>query len=415
VRSEGSAWTSLFFTNGPRGESEVLAAYDPRRRGLCLSTRRFADGLGEAQNRGLYVGPYVKSGATCVANANGTVYYVVLNNALWIGRWTVPARGPAVVQARSVPCSVRVDEAAIGRARDGLHSHIAAIAADERPEPHLAPMAAKARTVADAIDGMRTTIRARVRHPGGPAQIKSVTVDASRLGGSPATLLRDDGEHDDGKDGDGVYGARLRFTPALFRQEGFREMHLLTVTAVDMAGARASWPARLHISRGPTAVGLMRGGWESPRAEGPVTIRMVRDSSLRPHANVLQIAATGPGPWRAAWLMPGDGVNSAGLKWLTFHIKGDVDQELLVHLMDFHRFGSEGFFDEPHASAAAPLLGGGYLESVTPAYQTVRIPLARLLPRGLYFLRWHTAGIALAVPEGGRPGVYHIHDARLEP
>ena len=45
----------------------------------------------------------------------------------------------------------------------------------------------------------------------------------------------------------------------------------------------------------------------------------------------------------------------------------------------------------------------------------MREPLAKLLPKGTYFLRWHTAGIALAVPEGGRPGTYHIAAAQLGP
>jgi hypothetical protein len=113
--------------------------------------------------------------------------------------------------------------------------------------------------------------------------------------------------------------------------------------------------------------------------------------------------------------MPGDGVNSAGCRWLTFQIRGDTSQELFVHLMDHHRIGNEGIFDEPHFSKAVPLIAGGYLKSITPTYQKVRIPISELLPKGVYFLRWHTAGIGLSLPEGGKPGSYYIDLAQVEP
>jgi hypothetical protein len=262
---------------------------------------------------------------------------------------------------------------------------------------------------------MQVTVQATVRHPDGPPGTQAVTVDASALGGSRTAPMHDDGRHGDEKPGDGIYGAPLAFSATVFGKQGFRETSLLTVSAVDRQGRRASWPAVVHLSRGPIGIDFMRGGWESPRSDGPVTIRMVREKGLRPDAHVLSIAATGPGPWRAGWLMPGDGENSAGLKWLTFRIKGDVDQELTVQLMDFHKIGSEGFFDEPHLSAPARLREGGYLAAITQDYQEVRIPIARLLPKGVYFLRWHTAGISVSVPAGGAPGTYHIDQPRLEP
>lgn len=415
VRSEGSSWTSLFFTNAPTAKSQVLAAYDPHRQGLCLSRHRFANGLGERPNRGLYIGPYVKSGASCVANANGTVYYVAMNNGLWIGRWELPAHGPAVVRARCLPCSVRVDNAAMARAQEELHRRVAAIASDEPVAEHLGPIAAAARAIDRCKAAMSFTVLAEVRHPRGPGGIRRVTADVSALGGSRAEPLHDDGRHDDGKAGDGVFAAAVPFSPAVLERQDFREELLLTVTAADADGASDTWPAVVNIPRGPAAVGLMRGGWDSERTEGPVTVGQVRDEAAHAKNHVLRFAASGPGPWRAAWLMPGDGVNSAGLKWLTFRIRGDTDQELFVHLVDFHRIGTEGFFDEPHFSRPEPLIAGGYLKAVTPEYQEVRIPIDKLLPKGLLFLRWHTAGIGLSVPKGGRSGTYHVGEVQIEP
>ena len=57
----------------------------------------------------------------------------------------------------------------------------------------------------------------------------------------------------------------------------------------------------------------------------------------------------------------------------------------------------------------------GYLKAVTPAYQKVRIPIEKLLAKGVFFLRWHTAGIALSAPAVGKPGTYYIDAVRIEP
>jgi len=415
VQSEGSSWNSLFFTNGPDAQTQILAAYDPHRQGLCLSRHRFSNGLGERENRGLYVGPFVKSGAACIANANGSTYYVAMNNALWVGRWARPAEGPAVVRARCVPASVRLDGGVLGEAREALHGHIAAIASDEPAAAHLSRIAASARAMTDYEAGMKFTLQALVEHPRGPGAIRSVAADASKLGAGRAVLLYDDGKHNDERPGDGLYADTIRFAPAVLHQPDFRDTLLLTVTATDTSGAAATWPAVVHISRGPAAVGLMRGGWDSPLADGPVSVQMVGSEGVEPKASALRFAATGPGPWRSAWVVPDDGVNSAGLRWFTFAIRGDVSQELYVHLVDHHKIGSEGFFDEPHWSRPVPLIAGGYLKAITPAYQQVRIPIGQLLPKGVFFLRWHTAGIGLSVPQGARPATYHVDLVQIEP
>ena len=151
------------------------------------------------------------------------------------------------------------------------------------------------------------------------------------------------------------------------------------------------------------------------RADGPVAVNWVPHEGLRPKTSALRFAATGPGPWKAYWVADGDGMNCAGLKWLTFYIKGDASQELNVHLMDHHRVGEDALMDEPHYSAPVPLIAGGYLKAVTAAYQKVRIPLEKLLPKGTYFLRWHTAGFGLSAPEGARPATYHVDLIQVEP
>jgi hypothetical protein len=415
ARADGAAWASLFFTNGPTNRNALLAAYDPHRQGLCLSRHRFSDGLGERQNRGLYVGPFVKSGAECTPNANGTTYYIAMNNTLWVGRWALPGPGPAVAQARCVPCAVRVDEAAMANAQRALYERIAALAAGGPVAEHIGPIATAARTFDQRQGAMRFTILAQVRRHSGAAAVRAVTADLSMLGGPKDAPLRDDGRHEDERAGDGLYGARVRFGRGLFQQRDFRERLLVTVQATDTHGLSDTWPAVVNVSQGPVPASLMHGGWDSSRTEGPVSVRMHNADGARGKASVLQYVATGPGPWRATWLVPSDGVNSAGLKRLSFYIKGDVDQDLSVCLVDHHKIGSEGFLDEPHYSLPIPLIAGGYLRAITLDYQAVSIPLAKMLPKRTYFLRWHTAGIALLAAEGARPATYHVDLVRVEP
>ena len=415
AQADGAAWASLFLTNGPTDRAETLAAYDPHRQGLCLSRHRFSNGLGERHNQGLYVGPFVKSGASCVANANGTTYYIAMNNALWVGRWALPTKGPAIAQARCLPCSVPLGSAAVARARGELHGRIAAIAADAAPEPHLRPIVAAARSIEEAQADMKVTVQARVQHPRGPRAVKSVTVDASKLGGSAAVPLHDDGQSGDEQPADGVFGTIIHISPTIFDQRGLRETCLLTVKAADDAGASETWPAIVYLARGPVAARFLQGGYHGSGAVGPVSVGWASGQGVQPKGAGLRFAATGPGPWQGYWVVAGDGYNSAGLACLTFHIKGDVSQEIFVHLMDHHRVGDDLLYDEPHYSRGVPLLAGGYLKAITPSYQRVRIPIEKLLPKGTYFLRWHTAGIGLSAPEGARPGTYHVDLIQVEP
>ncbi len=417
ARAEGAVWTSLFFTVAkpePRSErdekdrTEILAAYDPHRQGLCLSRQRFSNGLGERQNQGLYVGPFVKSGASCVANANGSIYYTVMNNALYVARWALPTKGPAIAQARAVPCSVQFGSVEGVRAREELHDHIAAIAGDEPPEPHLRPIASAARTIESAQTAIQFALQARVLHPRGARALKSVTVDATKLGGSEATPLLPDGQ------GDGLFSATIRLTPAVFDQKRFRESCFLTVKATDDAGLSDAWPAVVYLARGPVGARLIQGGYHGTGATGPVEVHWA-GGGVNPKSTALRFAASGKGPWQAYWVVAGDGYNGAGLKWLTFYIKGDVSQDISVHLMDHHRVGDDLLYDEPHYSRGVPLLSGGYLKAITPAWQKVRVPFEKLLPKGTFFLRWHTAGLGLSAPDGARPATYHVDLIQVEP
>jgi hypothetical protein len=80
-------------------------------------------------------------------------------------------------------------------------------------------------------DGVSTlVVKVKVTDPQGAADVGSVTLDATALGGGLMPLL-DDGAHNDGQAGDGVYGVALVVAPSVSPGE-----QKLGVAATDKAG-----------------------------------------------------------------------------------------------------------------------------------------------------------------------------------
>lgn len=424
ARIESASWESLFFTHGRTGSAEILVGYDPYRQGVVLSDRRFRPGSRGARNRGLYVGPFVKSGASCRANANGTSFYVVLNDSLWIGR-RVPAKsGPTVVQARCLPATAWVQTYVTSGAERAFHQRIEAAAGTPR-EADVKGIAEAYSSFSALKKSMGFTVQARVGHPKGSKAIKAVTVDLSILGRSRTTELYDDGRHGDEKPGDGLWGVKVPFLPGDFeklpradRRQALPGMSAVTVTAFDTGGASDNWSAVISIFRRPEPVSLWPGGrhlrFSSTDSEGPLRVYEARGEGPSGQGDAVCFDASGPGPWRGAWIMGAGGLNISGRDAVSFHVKGDVPQELYVHVVDRYVVGSDAI-DVPHYSRPVPLIGGGYLKAITPAYQKVRVSMKKLLPKGTLFLRRHGAGFALSVGEGGKPGRYYIADFRAVP
>jgi len=422
-KSDGTAWVSLLFTHGATDQTEILATYDPHRRGLVLNNRRGRGGSDAARSKGLYVGPFVKSGASCQANANGTVYYIVLNNSLWIGRRALAAKGPTVVQARCEPATLWLQTAAMTRAGRQLHAAIATAASGAPSDAVVLDISRNFRNYNDHKKTMEFTVQAQVHHPKGPRAVKAVTVNLGLLGGERAAALFDDGKHADGKAGDGLWARPIRFSPAGFsalprsdRRSPLPGLGAMTVTAADTAGASASWSAVVSIQRFPTPIAPFPGGRASApdhRAEEPVPRCEARTDG---HEQAMLARATRPGPWLAMW---GKGFREfsfdiSGLKTISFEIKGSPNQELHFQIYDLYTSGAD-VMDEPHLSRPIALIGGGYLKSITPAYQKVRIPIKALLPKGVLFLRRMAQGVALSAPKGGKAGAYYIRNIRLDP
>jgi len=424
ARFDRAGWESFFVTHGATASSRILAGYSPRHGGLMLSTGRFDPASAAPRNAGLYVGPYVKSGADCRANANGSVYYAVMNNVLWAGRRPAAKAGPTVEQAWTSPSTVWVGKGQLLGASADIHQRIARVAAGEITDENVRAIAAAARVVRKQTQGMSFDVLARVAHPGGPRAIKTVTADVFVLGGKPNAPLYDDGNHDDGRAGDGLFAGRVDFQASALdpenrqaQRQGFPGVGAITVTAVDAAGKAGTWSAAVSVLARADRVDLGPGGRFNGRTDRDgVSVYAARDEGLA-GGTVWCYEARTTGPWLALPGMDfrgGFGVNISGRDTLTFRIRGDVNQELQVQLFDHFRLGSD-VFDQPHLSRPVPLIAGGYLQAVTSNWQQVRIPVAELLPKGHYFLRRLGGTIALSAGQGGKPGKYYLDQVCLEP
>ncbi|MHC4717127.1 MAG: WD40/YVTN/BNR-like repeat-containing protein, partial [Planctomycetota bacterium] len=417
ARFDRAAWVSFFWTGGPTATARVLAAYSPRNHGLMLSTGRLDPRSAKARNAGLYVGPFVKSGAGCRANANGTVYYIVMNNVLWVGRRPAAKAGPTVAQAWAEPSAVWVGQGQLTGARADTHRRIAAVAAGSVTGENVRAIAAAARTVREQTEGMSFRVLARVDHPRGPGAVKTVTADAFALGGQPKVPLYDDGKHNDGKPADGLFAGRAVFAASALapnnsnaQRAGFPGVGAVTVTAVDSAGKAATWSAAVAVVPRPARIDLGPSGRFGHRSDvDGLSVYMAQGQGID-GGTAWCFEARSPGPWRGLPAMDfrhGFGLNISGRDTLTFHIRGNVNQELFVQLFDRFRIGAD-VFDQPHLSRPVALIGGGHLQAVTPAWQQVRIPVTELLPKGHYFLRRFGAGVALSAGEDGKPGRYYL-------
>ncbi len=154
----------------------------------------------------MQISSLVKEGAMLRPNTNGTVFYNVVNASLSIGR--VPDDVPIV---ELNPPTVELN------AKDAKNwKNLAASFQKFSRDKGNTVAAAKALKLEtgdlDALYRSRQlTVTARL--PLKPTPPVSVTVDLSRYGGAPNTPLLDDGKHDDGAAGDGVYGTTFAFLP----------------------------------------------------------------------------------------------------------------------------------------------------------------------------------------------------------
>lgn len=201
---DATGWASVGLTWGPSADAINLFVYDPTKLGLLISHDDLA--TSQSVSDGLPTSDLVKDGAVLRPNANGTVFYAVANGALSTGRQPddVPVVDftPAAFEVNNDNDQASQDLAQAFQKFNDFKGHTTD--------------AAKALlgSVSDLEQNYRQhQIVVTVRVPTKPSAPKSVTIDLSRYGGYPNTPLFDDGQHNDGAAGDGVYGLTFAFLP----------------------------------------------------------------------------------------------------------------------------------------------------------------------------------------------------------
>jgi hypothetical protein len=223
---DADGWASVGATWGPSADILNVYLYDPTKAGLVVSSDNFA--TSHSASSGLPKSTLVKEGAVVRPNTNGTVFYNVMDGTLAIGR--VPEEVPVVEVS---PPAVELN------AHDKKSWRELGLAFQKFTRDTGSPAAAAKALVQGVGDPLvaykshQITITAKL--PLQPAPPTSVTVDMSRFGGTPAMPMYDDGKHNDGSAGDGVYGTTLAFLP---------EAHRPPYGVKDW---RSSWPGRVAL------------------------------------------------------------------------------------------------------------------------------------------------------------------------
>lgn len=376
---------SIGCTYGPTADSQILYACEPKKLGLLVSS----DGWKTVtpQGAGLAIGAFIKEGACVRAAANGTAFYGVINDVLYVGR-----RRPAPFEVRRVavtPAVFAFEDAAYKAAMNGMREALRAVATAPSAVAASRDFIAVTREARSLLGGTEGEITATVAAAGGPPA--SVTVDLSRLGGSPVTPMFDDGRHKDGAAGDGVWATPVRVDPRRLRR-------------IDL-DTRRRWPGPMGLT-----VTARRADGTLAGAVGVLAIYNRPESFTITGRKTQPIPVAGE-PWEKAF-RTGDEepVDISGFHALTLRIKtdGGAAEEIRVHLRDSQPFS--GATDTP----PVPILQEKLIEGgkVDAEWRLVTIPLARLLKDAGPFDAARLAAVVVA-GEGKVTGNYWIEDVRF--
>ena len=400
-------WSSIGATWGPHADTELIYAYEPSKLGMVFSS----DGLKShsSQSRGIYTGPYIKEGSHIRANANGTIFYAVINNTFYVGH----TRGGAFKIS-----SVTLDPPVISYAHQTYRNARSAFRNGLKSLPKDGNAAALAKQCLGFLDTERESfpqepvaITARIVGRGGAKPAK-VTVDLSRLAWSPRTSMFDDGKHRDGEAGDGVYGATFLLKPSSvegkngeWRPRGSGR-YGLTVTAVSEEGRLSGAVGILQLHARAESFTYWDEDIYGPRCygvEGDLYWEHQWSNAKRGRVS-LRLAVQG-GPWSAPYRSNWYGRSVNGFYALSFWVKtdGTRDEELSVQFRD----GSESAY--PTTTPPVPVLKEGLVEggTIDREYRRVVVPVHRVIKDTPKFRPDRLCYVIFSGP-GGSPRNYWI-------
>lgn len=421
-------WASVGATWGPCADSQVVFAFDPKKLGMVAwSTATVGEssdliyaipvnGQPTPHSKGLYTNAIVREGAHLRASAGGTVFYAAVNSMLYRAATArAGAGGIEILEAAVHPVINRFDPVAQQKSLDQVREALAQFPRQRSFTDAGASMLDVLKQHDLAMEGQRIIVTARVKADAS-AKPRSVSVDLSRLGLSPASELYDDGLHEDGAANDGVYanGFALALLTYKRQDKDWRQpwpgVVGLTITAAPAAekGTLAGEVVPYSIVNPGGGVPFWeRDQWSDSAAEQG---KIKRGSALSAGGKRrgVSLGIEVPGPWRARLGGTRKTLDISGAAALVLSIRTTEDSadEINVHLRD------EPTYAQPVTTPPVPLLAEGLVpaKKFTPAYQRIVIPIARLLKDAQEFQPSITHSIILS-GKAGRPLTIMVEEA----
>ncbi len=408
------SWAGIGATWGPTADSQIVFAFDPKTMGMAAWTMS-SEGEGQelldkvpfsdppiAHSKGLYTNAIVREGAQLRASADGAVFYASINSMLY--RAARGGNGVRIVEASIKPAVNRFDPMSQQNSLDQVRDALAQFPKRPNLAGAGASMLEVLKTHDQAMAGQRIIISAKVRSDG--PKPPSVTVDLSRLGLSPTSALLDDGQHDDGAAGDGVYSNAFALNLLTYRRPDKDWRHSwpgvvgLTITAAADNGNLAGVVVPYSIVNPAGGVPFWeREQWHDIAIEQG---KIKRGTATSPQGKKrgLLLGIELPGPWRARVGGSRKTLDITGAAALVLQIRTaeDSTDDISIQLRD------EPVFAQPATTPAVPLLAEGFVpaKKFTTTYQRIVIPLARLLKDADEFQPGITHSIILS-GKAGKP------------
>jgi hypothetical protein len=415
-------WASLGSTWGATADSELIYGYDPKKLGMVLFTPEQLDAapVGEdqpappppappytTQSRGLFTGPLVAEGAHIQANANGTVFYAVVNKSLYVGRRTASAT--LVREVSVAPAFREIRPEAVKDALRNVEQALDAFSSGSSVVQAARELQSRLQQPMETLGMQRFTVSATIACPEGRPP-KSVTVDLSRLGLSPRSPLIEVRGRSAAAPGEGVYANTFSFDSVNYRSSqdwraSWTGIHGLTVSAVADDGSLAAAVGVLGIQQERAASVPFWTMYAPERESGDVTGGVMsnrRDVWFREPRQ--QISILKPGPWSVRIHGPRELLDLSGFHAVSFLLRADQDvaDDLAVSLRD------EPTYALPATSAPVFLMKEGFIRTgkITAKPQRVTIPVSRLIENSPDFRPSLTRWILFSGKASGPADIY---------
>ncbi len=383
-QDSGNGASSLGICWGAHADRQLLFAFDPFGNGASYTS----DGkTWITASNGLPLGGMTKEGSVFRPNANGSRFYAIINDRAYLGTpadlrldGLTTAADPPVAIVLTARYATAISEFSTGLTAFNAASDPIAAARTMRP-------------VLDELDAavQPAAVRLTARLAKGEAP-KRVTVDLSRFGQSSAEAMHDDGKHNDGAAGDGVYATEVvvrpnRLTPDPKDRRRCPGILGLSVSAHWADGARSGAVAPLLIWGMVESQDLFFERKATEQLAKVVDVEgLTRTVTIGPRGPEMAFVAKG-GPWKATIR-------------LNFYWRSCLDVSPYSGLSLEWRGGpaalrllDKPLYDDPRSSLTVPFAPAGSPEA--DGWTRVRIPFTELIKDDASFDRNRVVAVAI--------------------